>query len=246
MHNELLTITNLVVKLEDKAILTGVNLRLATGETHALMGPNGGGKSTLAQVLAGNPSYPVDSGEIVFAGKTIGELAPDARSRLGIFLSFQYPLEIAGVNVASYLRMIYSNRFGKSIPPVKFRSLLAEKMAIIDMQSAFSDRYLNEGFSGGEKKRMEILQMLILEPQLVILDEVDSGLDVDALKSVAAGIAFLRRKNPETALLVITHHARILDYLKPEYVHVMQGGKIVKSGGFEVAKQVEATGYTHL
>ena len=250
MHKELLSVKNLVVKVEalpvrgnGEFILNSVDLRLNAGETHALMGPNGSGKSTLAQVIAGSPSYLVYGGELVFDGENIVGLEPSKRAGLGIFLSFQHPLEIPGVNVAGFLRMIYNKRFGENISPVKFRGLLEEKMKLLDMRNEFSERYLNEGFSGGEKKRMEILQMLILEPRLVILDEVDSGLDVDALKSVAGGVNWLRQKNPATAFIIITHHARILDYIKPDWVHIMQGGKIVKSGGLEVAQKLEEDGY---
>ncbi|MFA5776618.1 MAG: Fe-S cluster assembly ATPase SufC [Patescibacteria group bacterium] len=250
MLKEILSVKDLAVKVEaplvrgdGKFILNGVNLRVGAGETHAVMGLNGSGKSTLAQVIAGNPGYQFDGGKIMFDGKNILDLLPHERAKLGIFLSFQYPLEILGVNVASFLRMIYNKRFGENISPIKFRTLLEEKMKIIDMKSEFSERYLNEGFSGGEKKRMEILQMLILEPKLVILDEVDSGLDVDALRSVANGVNWLRRKNPETAFIVITHYARILNYIKPDHVHIMHGGKIVKSGGFEIAEKLEESGY---
>lgn len=236
-------ITNLAVNIEGKEILKGVDLRVNAGEIHALMGPNGSGKSTLAQVIAGNPGYSVDSGELVFDGKNIVDLLPNERAKEGIFLSFQYPLEIPGVNVASFLRMIYNKKSGANLSPVKFRTLLEEKMKVIDMKMEFTERYLNEGFSGGEKKRMEILQMLIVEPKLVILDEVDSGLDIDALRSVANGVNYLRRKNPETAFIIITHHARILDYIKPDFIHIMQNGRIVKSGGFEVAQKLEESGY---
>lgn len=243
MQKEILNVKDLAVKVGDKNILNGVNLQVDAGEIHAIMGPNGSGKSTLAQFIAGNPGYLVDGGEVVFDGENIVDMVPNERAKLGIFLSFQYPLEIPGVNVASFLRMIYNKRFGENVSPVKFRGLLEEKMKLIDMKSEFSERYLNEGFSGGEKKGMEILQMLVLEPKLVILDEVDSGLDVDALKSVANGVNWLRRKNPETAFIIITHYARILNYIKPDRVHIMQNGKIVKSGGFEVAQKLEESGY---
>ncbi len=243
MQQELLGVKNLAGKAENREILKGVDLRVGLGAIHAIMGPNGSGKSTLAQVLAGNPAYCATSGEIVFDGESVVNLSPDERAKLGIFLSFQYPLEIPGVNVASFLRMIHNKKFAQSLSPVKFRTLLAEKMQSIDMSSEFSDRYLNEGFSGGEKKRMEILQMLILEPKLVMLDEVDSGLDIDALGSVAKGVNWLRRKNPETAFIIITHHARILEYIKPDFVHIMREGRLVKSGGFELAKRLEESGY---
>jgi Fe-S cluster assembly ATP-binding protein len=243
MLKELLNVKDLVVKVDGKAILNGVNLRINVGETHAIMGPNGSGKSTLAQVIAGDPGYLVADGELKFDGKNLTDVSPEARAKMGLFLSFQYPLEIPGVNVASFLRMVYNKRFGETMLPIKFRGLLEDKMKLVDMKSEFSSRYLNEGFSGGEKKSMEILQMLVLEPKLVILDEIDSGLDIDALKSVANAVNWLRRKNPETALVIITHHARILDHLKPDFVHVMQDGKIIKSGGFEVAQKLEETGY---
>jgi Fe-S cluster assembly ATP-binding protein len=262
MQNKGLLIKGLVVQVQQKNILKGLDLKVDPGEIHAIMGPNGSGKSTLAQVIAGSPSYPIDAGEIVFDGKSIVDLEPDARAKMGIFLSFQYPLEIPGVNVASFLRMVYikreaqnggdqrrepgvspNKRFGESVSPIKFRKLLEEKMKVIDMRNEFSERYLNEGFSGGEKKRMEILQMLVLEPRLIILDEVDSGLDVDALKSVANGVNWLRRKNPKTAFIIITHYARILNYIKPDRVHILQDGKIVKSGGLEIVQKLEETGY---
>ncbi len=243
MQKELLAVKNLIVKIDDKNILNGITLQINAGEIHALMGPNGSGKSTLAQVIAGNPSYLIDGGEVVFNGKNIVDLLPHERAKLGIFLSFQYPLEIPGVNVASFLRMIHNKRFEENISPIKFRALLEEKMTLINTKDEFSDRYLNEGFSGGEKKRMEILQMLVLEPKLVILDEVDSGLDIDALKSVANGVNRLCRKNPETAFMIITHHARILEHIKPNFIHIMQSGRIVKSGGLEVAQKLELEGY---
>lgn len=250
MLKELLATKKLTVKVrtspeqnDGRFILNGIDLQINAGETHALMGPNGSGKSTLAQVVAGSSSYQIDEGEVLFDGENIIDLLPNERAKLGIFLSFQYPLEIPGVNVASFLRMTHNKRFRETTSPIKFRGLLEEKMKLLDMKSEFSDRYLNEGFSGGEKKRMEILQMLILEPKLVILDEVDSGLDIDALKSVAKGVNWLRQKNPETAFIIITHHARILDYIKPDFVHIMQSGRIVKSGGREVTQKLEKDGY---
>ncbi|MBU0650054.1 Fe-S cluster assembly ATPase SufC [Patescibacteria group bacterium] len=243
MQKELLTVSSLAVNAGRKPILKGVSLNVGKGEIHAIMGPNGSGKSTLAQVIAGHPDYQVKNGKLLFNGKSLINLTPTARAEQGIFLSFQHPVELPGVNVAGFLRMVFNKRFKESIAPVKFRQLLKEKMAVIEMKKEFMDRYLNEGFSGGEKKKMEILHMLILEPKLVILDEVDSGLDIDALKNVANGVVWLRRKNPETAFIIITHHAGILQQLKPDFVHVMRSGKIVNSGGFELAHELEETGY---
>ena len=271
MQTVTFNIANLGVETEGKPVLMGLNFRVKLQEIHVIMGPNGSGKSTLAQVIAGNPVYQVTSGDIVFDDQSIMSLTPDERSKGGIFLSFQHPPEIPGVNVASYLRMIYtkgaglqksndhqsqkettSNQAqiettGSQIPqplsPVKFRAFLAVKLELLDIDKGFLDRYLNEGFSGGEKKKMELLQMLVLEPRLIILDEIDSGLDIDALKCVAKAINWLRRKNPETAFIIITHHARILDHIRPNFVHIMKAGKVVKSGGFELAEQLEKTGY---
>lgn len=226
-----------------KEILKGLNLEVMEDSIHAIMGPNGSGKSTLAQVVAGNPFFEVVSGDIVFEGKSITNLSPDERAALGIFLSFQHPIEVPGVNVANFLRMIYNKRFNEQMPPVKFRKLLEEKMKIVDIKPEFAERYLNDGFSGGEKKRMEILQMLILEPKLTILDEIDSGLDVDALKSVAESIKYLKQKNKQASFIIITHHARILDHINPDFVHILKDGQIVKSGGFELAKKLEKTGF---
>ena len=242
MLKEKLVIKELRVGVNGKHIIDGLCLRVGKGEVHAVMGPNGSGKSTLAQAIMGNPEYEVE-GSIIFEDQDISNADVSRRAELGFFLSFQHPLEISGVNITSFLRMIYNKRFTTSITSVKFRSLLEEKMKIIDMKPEFADRYLNEGFSGGEKKKMEILQMLVMEPKLIILDEVDSGLDIDALKSVVNGINLLRRKTPETAFIIITHHARILHHVKPDFVHVMRDGKIIKSGGFEIAQSLEETGY---
>jgi len=243
MQEKALIIRKLAANAGDKNILRGIDITVDAGETHVIMGPNGSGKSTLAQVISGNPAYPITTGNMEFNGKDLADLLPNERAKLGVFLSFQYPLEISGVNVASFLRLIYNKRKRESLSPIKFRELLEEKMKIIDMKGDFSERYLNEGFSGGEKKKMEILQMLVLEPELAILDEVDSGLDIDALKSVANGVNYLRRKNPSTAFIIITHYARILQYVKPNHVHIMKDGRIVKSGGFEIAQKLEETGY---
>lgn len=243
MRIETLELKELAVTVQDTVVLKKINLKVKFGSTLAVMGPNGSGKSTLAQVIAGSPSYEVTGGDILVDGRSIVDLSPDERAKLGIFLSFQHPVEIPGVNVASFLRMVYNKNQAQNLSPVKFRQVLTEKMKIIDMKPEFADRYLNEGFSGGEKKRMEILQMLVLEPRLVILDEVDSGLDIDALKSVAQGVNWLKQQNPETAFIIITHHARILEYIKPDVVHIIKDGKIVKSGGFELARELEKTGY---
>jgi len=239
----ILNVVNLNIWVGSNPILMWLGLCVKSREILAIMGPNGSGKSTLAQVIAGNPIYRVTGGDVVFDGQGIVSLTPDERARLGIFVSFQHPPEIPGVNVASYLRMTYSKRCNQALSPIKFRALLAEKLELLDMDKGFLDRYLNEGFSGGEKKKMELLQMLVLEPRLVILDEIDSGLDIDALACVAKAITWLRRKNPETAFIMITHHARILDHIRPDVVHIMKAGKIVKSGGFELAEQLEKTGY---
>lgn len=248
-------IKKLSVLIDNKIILDKLDLSVNQGQMIILMGPNGSGKSTLAQVIAGNPAYEVVGGDIIFDGQSLLPLSPDERARLGIFVSFQYPPEIPGVNVASYLRMIYNKRFNASDPssdvgqnpkpmsPIKFRAFLKEKLEILDMKDEFLDRYLNEGFSGGEKKKMELLQMLVLEPRLIVLDEIDSGLDIDALKCVAKAINFLRQKNPQTSFVIITHHAKIADYINPDSVHIMKSGRIVQSGGLELIKQLEETGY---
>lgn len=242
-----LEIRNLHVSVEDKPILRGVNLTVQQGEVHALMGPNGSGKSTLANVLAGNPAYEVTAGEIVFNGVDLLEMEADARSRAGLFLAFQYPVSIPGVTLANFLRLAINARMKAADPDSKgisitdFRRLLRGKMDSIEMDHSFAGRYLNEGFSGGEKKRAEILQMAVLEPTIAILDETDSGLDIDALRVVSEGVNKLR--GPELGVLVITHYQRILNYIKPEYVHVMYQGQIVESGGPEMALHLEEAGY---
>jgi len=242
-----LVIKNLHVSIEGKEILTGVDLTVKQGEIHAIMGPNGTGKSTLAYTLMGHPSYTVTSGEIRFKGKNLLELAADERSRLGLFLAFQYPVAIPGVTVANFLRSALNSRRrvanpeDKGMPILEFRKMLKEKMELLKMDSAFAGRYLNDGFSGGEKKRTEILQMATLKPEIAILDETDSGLDIDALRIVAEGVNALA--GPELGVLVITHYQRLLNYIKPQFVHIMLGGKIVESGGPDLSLQLEERGY---
>lgn len=244
-----LEIRNLHVSIEEtgEPILRGVNLTIKQGETHALMGPNGSGKSTLANVLMGNPAYEVTAGQIIFDGRDLLELAPDERSRAGLFLAFQYPVSIPGVTVANFLRQAVNSRLkaedpdskGVSVP--QFVRMLRGKMDDLDMDHSFAGRYLNEGFSGGEKKRAEILQMAVLEPKIAILDETDSGLDIDALRIVADGVN--RLTGPDLGTLVITHYQRILNYIKPQFVHVMFEGRIVENGGPELAEKLEEAGY---
>lgn len=242
-----LVIRDLKVSIEGKEILKGVDLTLPQGEIHAIMGPNGTGKSTLAYTLMGHPSYEVTSGEVLYDGNNILELSPDERSRLGIFLAFQYPVAIPGVTVANFLRTAMNarrraeNPEDKGIPIPEFRKLLKSKMELLKVDPSFAGRYLNEGFSGGEKKRAEILQMATLQPQIAILDETDSGLDIDALRIVSEGVNALR--GPELGVLVITHYQRILNYIKPDVVHVMMGGRIVETGGADLALHLEEHGY---
>lgn len=244
-----LEIRNLHARVEgkDELILRGVNLIIHQGEVHALMGPNGSGKSTLANVLMGNPAYEITEGEVYFDGQNLLELEPDERSRMGIFLAFQYPVAVPGVTLANFLRHAINARMKAKDPDSKgisipdFRRLMKEKMDKLHIDHSFAGRYLNDGFSGGEKKRAEILQMAVLEPKLAILDETDSGLDIDALRIVAEGVNTLR--GPELGVLVITHYQRILNYIKPQYVHVMFEGQIVESGGAELALRLEEEGY---
>jgi Fe-S cluster assembly ATP-binding protein len=243
-------IRNLHAGIDGKAILNGVDLTVSQGEVHALMGPNGTGKSTLAYVLMGHPKYEVTEGEVIFNGENILELEPDERSRMGLFLAFQYPVAIPGVSVANFLRTAVNARRkaddpeDKGIPIPEFRNMLKEKMDLLKMDHAFAGRYLNEGFSGGEKKRAEILQMAALRPEIAILDETDSGLDIDALRVVSDGVNALR--GADLGVLVITHYQRILNYIKPDFVHIMLGGKIVESGGPELALTLEEQGYDWL
>lgn len=242
-----LEIRNLHASIEEKPILRGVNLTVKQGEVHALMGPNGSGKSTLANVLLGHPAYQVTAGQIIFDGVDLLELEADERSRAGLFLAFQYPVAIPGVTLANFLRQAINSRMkavnpdskGISIP--EFRRLLKSKMDFLQMDHSFAGRYLNDGFSGGEKKRAEILQMATLEPKIAILDETDSGLDIDALRIVAEGVTKLQ--GPNLGVLVITHYQRILNYIKPEHVHVMFEGQIVENGGPDLALRLEESGY---
>jgi Fe-S cluster assembly ATP-binding protein len=236
---------------EDKEILKGINLTVEAGKIHAIMGPNGSGKSTLAYTLAGHPRYEVLDGEVIYNGENVLEMEADERSKAGLFLAFQYPVAVAGVSVANFLRAaINAHRAeeGKdpresAMPIAEFRRLLNERMKLLDMAPEFARRYLNEGFSGGEKKRLEILQMAMLEPTMAIMDETDSGLDIDALKIVANGVNAIKEQNPEMGVLVITHYQRLLNYIKPDYVHVLMDGQIVREGGPELALELEEKGY---
>ena len=242
-----LVIKNLHVNIEDKEILKGVDLTVKQGEIHAIMGPNGTGKSTLAYTLMGHPNYEVTGGEVWFKNENILELDPDERSRLGLFLAFQYPVAIPGVTVANFLRSALNarrrteNPEDKGVPIPEFRKMLKEQMSLLKMDHNFAGRYLNDGFSGGEKKRAEILQMAALKPEIAILDETDSGLDIDALRIVADGVNALMSN--DMGVLVITHYQRLLNYIKPHFVHIMLDGKIVESGGPDLALHLEEQGY---
>ncbi len=244
----MLEIRNLQAKAGDKLILRGIDLTVRAGEVHALMGPNGSGKSTLAQVLAGRELYEVVGGEVLFEGRNLLELSPEERAREGIFLAFQYPVEIPGVSNLYFLRAalnaVRKHRGLEELDVVDFAGLLRERLRLLGMNEALLERPVNEGFSGGEKKRNEILQMAVLAPRLAILDETDSGLDIDALKAVAAGINAMR--SPERAMLVVTHYQRLLEYVRPDFVHVMAEGRIVRSGGKELALELERQGYAWL
>ncbi|MBI1978349.1 MAG: Fe-S cluster assembly ATPase SufC [Candidatus Omnitrophica bacterium] len=241
----MLEIKNLHVSIEGKQILKGIDLKISAGEVHAIMGPNGSGKSTLTQVLAGNEKYEVTKGEVIYQGKNLLELSPEVRAREGVFLAFQYPVEIPGVSNAYFLKAalneIRSAKGLEEMDAVEFLELLKEKMKLVEMDSSFTNRPVNEGFSGGEKKRNEILQMAVLEPTLGVLDETDSGLDIDALKIVAQGVNRLRRK--DRSFLVVTHYQRLLNYIIPDFVHVLVGGRMVRSGGKDLAFQLEEKGY---
>jgi len=242
-----LEIKDLHVSIEDKEILKGLTLTIKQGEIHAIMGPNGTGKSTLAYTLMGHPNYAVTSGEVLLDGKNVLDMEPDERSRLGIFLAFQYPVAIPGVTVANFLRTAINSRRraenpeDKGMPIPEFRKMLKEKMDTLKMDHTFAGRYLNDGFSGGEKKRAEILQMATLKPKFAVLDETDSGLDIDALRIVSEGVNALA--GPELGVLVITHYQRLLNYIKPNFVHIMLDGRIVESGGADLALHLEEHGY---
>ncbi len=241
----MLEIKNLYVNMNDFQILHGINLTVNPGEIHAIMGPNGSGKSTLAQVIAGKENYTIVRGEILFEGKNLFDLSPEQRAREGVFLGFQYPIEIPGVSNAHFLKTaLNSVRKHRGLPEVDaidFLKLVREKMGDLKMEANFLNRSMNEGFSGGEKKRNEILQMAILEPKLAILDETDSGLDIDSLKIVADGVNKLR--SPEQAMIIVTHYQRLLDYIQPDFVHVLANGQMIKSGDKELAKELEKKGY---
>lgn len=244
----MLKINNLHANIGDKEILKGLSLEINPGEVHAIMGPNGAGKSTLSSVLVGHPSFEVTEGEIEFEGESILDLEPEARAHLGMFLSFQYPVEIPGVSMVNFMRAaVNERRKAQGLEPMnatEFLKLMKEKRALVELDSKLANRSVNEGFSGGEKKRNEIFQMAMLEPKLAILDETDSGLDIDALRIVANGVNALR--SPERSAIVITHYQRLLDYIKPDFVHVLHNGRIVKSGGPELALELEEKGYDWL
>ena len=244
----MLEIRGLRASIDDKEILRGIDLTVNAGEVHAVMGPNGSGKSTLAQVLAGHPAYEVTGGSVTYDGRDLLEMEPEARAQAGVFLAFQYPVEIPGVSNAYFLRAAYNEmrkaRGEEEVDPMEFLDVVEEKAKLVHMDPAMLSRSVNMGFSGGEKKRNEILQMAVLEPRLAVLDETDSGLDIDALRIVADGVNKLRR--PENATIVVTHYQRLLNYIVPDYVHVLAGGRILKSGGKDLALELEAKGYDWL
>jgi Fe-S cluster assembly ATP-binding protein len=240
-----LEIRDLHATVEGKEILRGIDLTVNKGEIHAIMGPNGSGKSTLAKILAGHPAYEVTKGEVLFEGRNLLELAPDERAREGVFLAFQYPVEVPGVSNAQFLRLAYNekkkHRGEEELDPLEFKDLLTERAKVVEMDAGLMSRSVNEGFSGGEKKRNEILQMAVLEPKLAVLDETDSGLDIDALRIVSEGVNKLR--SPENAVVLVTHYQRLLNYIVPDHVHVLYRGRIVRSGGKELALELEEKGY---
>jgi len=240
-----LEIRNLHAAIDGNEILKGINLTIKKGEIHAIMGPNGSGKSTLAKVLAGHPAYEVTAGEVLYEGRNLLDMPPDERAREGVFMAFQYPIEVPGVSNAQFLRLAYNEKrkhLGEEeLDPLEFKDLLKERAKIVEMDASFMSRSVNEGFSGGEKKRNEILQMAVLEPKLAILDETDSGLDIDALRIVAGGVNHLQ--NSENAIIVVTHYQRLLNYIVPNYVHVLFDGRIAREGGKDLALELEEKGY---
>jgi len=244
----ILEVKNLQASINENKILKNLNLKINKGEIHAIMGPNGSGKSTFSKVLAGHPAYEVLNGDIIFKGSSIIDLDPEERSHLGLFLAFQYPIEIPGVSNEDFLRLAYNAKqkfLDKSeVDPIEFFSIITKKLELVDMSPTFLSRNVNEGFSGGEKKRNEILQMILLDSDVSILDETDSGLDIDALKIISKGINTFMNENK--AIILITHYQRLLDYVQPNYVHVMQNGKIIKTGTAELAQELEAKGYEWL
>jgi Fe-S cluster assembly ATP-binding protein len=241
----LLEVRDLTAKIEERTILKGIDLTVRAGEVHAIMGPNGSGKSTFAKVLSGHPSYQVTGGEVLFEGKNLLDLTPEERARADIFLGFQYPIEVPGVTNSSFLRLAYNTvqgaRGAEELDPLEFDDFVREKMKLLEMDPAFLDRSVNAGFSGGEKKRNEILQMALLSPKLAILDETDSGLDIDALRVVANGVNKLHTQ--DIGLVLVTHYQRLLNYIEPDYVHVMEGGRIIKTGDKSLALELETRGY---
>ena len=240
----LLEIKNLRARIGDKEILKGLSLTIQAGEIHAIMGPNGSGKSTLANVLMGNPNYEVTGGDILYKGESLLEMGPDERARKGLFLAFQYPVAIPGVTLVNFMRQAVNAVRGHEVPIREFRETLFAKMDLLKVDQDFARRYVNDGFSGGEKKRAEMLQMAMLQPSMAVLDETDSGLDIHAVRTVAEGVNTL--VNPNKGLLLITHYQRLLNYIKPQFVHVLIEGRIVKSGGPELAERLEASGYDEL
>jgi Fe-S cluster assembly ATP-binding protein len=244
-----LEIRDLRVSVESRQILKGISLAIDKGEVHAVMGPNGSGKSTLSHTLMGHPGYHVDGGEVIFKGQNILQLEPDVRARLGLFLAFQYPVVVPGITMANFLRTALNAKRGydgkdrsKAVTPKEFRALLKDQLQVLRMEDSFLSRYINEGFSGGEKKRAEILQMAVLKPEIAVLDETDSGLDIDSIKFVSEAVN--RMRGPELGVLIITHYTRILNFIKPDHVHVLVNGNFVLSGGAEVADKLEAEGYS--
>jgi Fe-S cluster assembly ATP-binding protein len=241
----MLEIRNLHAGIDGKEILKGINLTVKKGEIHAIMGPNGSGKSTLAKVLAGHPQYEVTEGQVLYEGRNLLEMAPDQRAREGVFMAFQYPIEVPGVSNAQFLRLAYNEKrkhLGEEeLDPLEFKDLLKQRAKVVEMEASFMTRSVNEGFSGGEKKRNEILQMAVLEPKLSVLDETDSGLDIDALRIVANGVNQLH--TPNDAIILVTHYQRLLNYIVPHFVHVLADGRIAREGGKELALELEAKGY---